>query len=1790
MTDDRIAGRYRVLRQLGRGGMGVVHLVEEDGRDRPIALKVLDAGRFSDSALRHFEQEFRLHTALTHPNLTEVFDFGRMPGPDGRAVPFFTMEFVDGEPIHRAFRPSDLDLPRLLRAIAQVGQALAYLHARGWIHQDVKPSNILVVGSDREPRVKLMDLGLAGRPGEIPGGGRIRGTPAYLAPEVARGGEPDPRSDLYSLGCTWFEILTGRTPFQAASAAESIRAHLVEEPIPASALNRAVPPEIDAMLRRLLAKDPAVRFPGVGPFLAALNEAAGGGLDVATPETRRRSVLGAGFVGRESELARLDGWAAEAEAGRGRLVLVEGEAGVGKSRLIREFQVRCQIRGQDVFVGGYEGADAAVGSLAGALRRASAARPAAAAEVRARFGDVLDGLLGDGDPSGVAEGRALDGLGCLVEDLARGAPLVLAVEDLHEADEPTCATLSHLARRVSAATTGRGLPVLLLGTYRGAEVSRSSPLFDLLAEGREAGVVEELFLGPLPMDDVRGVLRAMIGTPSVPDPFVERVFDETRGNPLHVQELIAFLAEGGVIRPGTGESPAADALDGVPLPGRIRALLERRLGGLDSDAANVLRAAALLDARTVDPDAVAAVTGLRGETVFDRVLELHRRGLIARAEDDTGAPAYHFAHRGLVEIARAATPPEEATALHRQAASYLERRGVPRRHAAWGAFARHAELGGLPGRALEAYGRAGDLAAEAHAHRDAVQWFARAIDLANRASGSAALVCGLYDRRGDVHAVAGDLARSEEDYRWMLARAEKDGSPALRARAHLRLGGILGRTARDHDARESLEIAWSVAQRERDAEILAAASLELGRLAARAGDLEEASRHLDAARASAGRAGRPDLATETLIVRGELLRDHGDYAGALRAFREAEEVAGDRAAGATAAAIQEGAALSLEVQGDYPGALAALERARQRARERGDVHAVARLTSRLAKVRVRVGDPAGAARDFDEALAIHERLGDREGAISNRVGIARMHLDRGRYETALELAEDARRAAVRLGRRDLLASVLEALGEIHLSLGDVERAGTRIDEADRLLRDARNVRTRASALLRAGDLALVAGRGEDARSRFQEAAFLFRRVGDRRLEASAMVRLGEAHLVSKDHDRARVACRKARSLLEGASLPREQADVRLLQARVELAAPGGDVLQAEQDALAALEGFRALGEPDRTWQAEHVAGRAGMRLGRAADAFERIRRAHRFLEKVRARLGARWQGTFLHDPRRRELYEDWERLRRSRPEAGEPAEVRTAGELARAKEEAAALRRMLEINRALNRSRDTDVLLGTVLDAAVELTGAERGVVLEVDDGNLTVRHARGRGGETLDTASIDLSRSIASSVLASGEPLLSTDAEADDRLAPYESVHELRIRSVLAVPLSIQDERVGVVYLDTRTGPLAFRDEHLARARMLAEQAGLTLDSARLLARIQAQREDVERLNRELERTVSDQREELESVREELSSSRTSFELRYKFESLIGASAPMQRVYHVIEKLAPKRLPILITGESGTGKELIARAIHTRSDRADGPFFTVNCAALTESLLESELFGYRKGAFTGADRDKPGYFELAHGGTLFLDEIGEMGGAMQAKLLRVIERGEVLPVGGKATVNVDVRIIAATHRDLPARIAEGAFREDLYYRVNVGRIEVPPLRERREDIPLLVDHFLTAIAEDEGREKFEIESAALRRLCAWRWPGNVRELQHQILRVATFARGTAITQRDVERYGDLPDPATETAQGDEARVASLEETERRQIVLALEQAEGNRTRAAEILGINRATLFRKIKRLELDV
>ncbi len=344
------------------------------------------------------------------------------------------------------------------------------------------------------------------------------------------------------------------------------------------------------------------------------------------------------------------------------------------------------------------------------------------------------------------------------------------------------------------------------------------------------------------------------------------------------------------------------------------------------------------------------------------------------------------------------------------------------------------------------------------------------------------------------------------------------------------------------------------------------------------------------------------------------------------------------------------------------------------------------------------------------------------------------------------------------------------------------------------------------------------------------------------------------------------------------------------------------------------------------------------------------------------------------------------------------------------------------------------------------------------------------------------------------------------------------------------------------------------------------------------------EELQVAIERALNQKR-----VVEENKNLKTQLDMRYGLDAIVGRDHRMLRVYDVIEAVADTKATVLITGESGTGKSLVARAIHRRSSRRDKPFVEVACGALPETLLESELFGHVAGAFTGATGDKIGKFKQADGGTIFLDEIGTASPALQVKLLRVLQDYQFEPVGGTETITVDVRVILATNEDLQKAVQEGRFRRDLYYRINVINIELPPLRERVSDIPLLAEHFLKRICEEMGRPLKTLSDEALAALQAYRWPGNVRELQNVLERAVLLGRKPVITLEDLP-----PDVAAALTPGlsapEKAPLKQALQLPERQIILQmLEMHNWNRQATAKALGINRTTLYKKMKRLGIE-
>jgi len=421
----------------------------------------------------------------------------------------------------------------------------------------------------------------------------------------------------------------------------------------------------------------------------------------------------------------------------------------------------------------------------------------------------------------------------------------------------------------------------------------------------------------------------------------------------------------------------------------------------------------------------------------------------------------------------------------------------------------------------------------------------------------------------------------------------------------------------------------------------------------------------------------------------------------------------------------------------------------------------------------------------------------------------------------------------------------------------------------------------------------------------------------------------------------------------------------------------------------------------------------------------------------------------------------------------------------------------------------------------------------------------------------------LARVVLENREAVLARDVSDDSRLASRDKLGEIHAKSVICAPINAEDKLHGLIHLYSTNPDASVDADDLEFALAVADQLAVALD------------------NLKEKETLADGLARAQDANQTL---RRQLEIEAQ---LVGDSPPMQQLRESIARIAPTDATTLVRGESGVGKELVARAIHFASDRRDGPFVCMNCAALSESLLESELFGHEKGAFTGATDRKIGKFEQAHHGTLFLDEVGEMSLSVQAKFLRVLEGHAFERVGGRSSIQVEVRVVAATNRDLERAVENGTFRKDLYFRLHVVELEIEPLRDHPSDIPLLANHFLERFAKKTNRPVKRFSPEALDLMMAYHWPGNVRELQNTIERAVVLCSGDCITEQDVQlsALGGGRNSRREQPGSAGYREISLDVLEQEHILATLERTNWNKSQAAQILGIERSTLDRKLKR-----
>ncbi|MBI4704217.1 MAG: sigma 54-interacting transcriptional regulator [Deltaproteobacteria bacterium] len=1034
-----------------------------------------------------------------------------------------------------------------------------------------------------------------------------------------------------------------------------------------------------------------------------------------------------------------------------------------------------------------------------------------------------------------------------------------------------------------------------------------------------------------------------------------------------------------------------------------------------------------------------------------------------------------------------------------------------------------------------------------------------------------------------------------------LAAYGDDAAPTIAiARAKLATGR--------GQAREAIALLGPVAgpvEAAGDGELAAAWHLQLARALLRAGDYDDCEKHAQQA-----------LARLAAVAGAEA------PGAAAAAPHSARDLFGSSVT-AMASDAQALCGLAQSFCARHEQARASLERSVELARQLGDPRTLSVAFASLAFALQRGDKLDEAQRAHEQALVHAEQAGDAGSVATTRLNLAGIAHMRGDIAGAIEHLKAAVDMGRRSGRESTVHQALLNLAQLDLYLGRHVRARASIEtlaqQRERLApaAQAQLLGLEGESAAVAGELAHGAeacrqcacayeklGRSVDAAEALLERVLLLARSGTESAEAlAAEIERGSELLSDSGAHRALLATARGR--------------VAMRSGRLDLA------LGAFEEALAAA---RDSGQREWLWRALESRAALMEATGQQERAARDRARALAELEQIAAELPPDLREVYWNDPRRRALRGPGAGAMTlatppaatvRRPAAGgltvaSPGLPAAGG--ARASLEAAEgsggvetaatqlfgpvpedrLARVLEVNREIAGEHDLDRLLERVTDHAIALFRAERGFVLlrsRSGEDRLSIHAARAREG---DDPHVRFSESIARRVVDTGQSFVAIDAGRDERVADYVSVHQLMLKSVACAPIRARTGQViGALYLETRLRPGESFSREMPTLGAFADQVAIAIETTRLIGENEKRARELEKANAELEEArakleelLGRRTEQLAATRKDLRDAHAALRGHFGYQGVVGNSPAMHRLFGVMERVKGADVPLLITGESGTGKEVVARAIHRAGPRVKHRMVGVNCGAIPEHLLESELFGHMKGAFTGADRDKKGLFRELDGGTILLDEIGEMPPKMQAGLLRVLQEKVVRPVGGTKEEPVDVRVIAATHRHLAEMVEGGRFREDLYYRLNVISMHVPALRERIEDLPLLIDHFLRLFAARYERDRRTVSRAALKRLMAYDWPGNVRQLENVLLNAWILSDHAELDPEDFElpEARPRPRPAPAAVSPHPTTLGAQKEHERERMLEALAACNWNRAKAAAAIGMPRRTFYRRLK------
>jgi transcriptional regulator with GAF, ATPase, and Fis domain len=1667
--------RFQIEELLEIQDLGFLYLCRdlETGRNRA-RMRVLSADNFGSEVPDSLSGELSLLRRLRHPNLARTLGFGIIRN-SGEV--FLVEEWIEGKDICSG--TEEMDPREIVGLLIEITRTLQYLHARGIVHGCLNPSNVVLSKSEATGNLKLLDFGLLRCLPNWSPWSRSR-TVAYIAPEILMGQPVSERSDLYSLGILIYQLLTRRLPFDDADPGFLMQKHLqvnvdlgpIEQLRSSSGLSQ--------LLYSLLDKDPSKRSGSAESIEQFLHSMIGGNLQCSEIPELERFFSGSRFVGREKEVLRLQQIANRVRTcGRGFTVFVVGEAGCGKTRCMEELRSWALLQGWRV-VEGFCGAHEE--KSYGPYRQVLAKADQTVGESIFQFDDAPREAKAESFESSpeFAAGQFRD---LLTRELIRrlsGCPTLLFLHDFHLADEATSAVLDYLSADVQSHQ------ILVCVSLRPGEESGS--MSRVMEQAVRQGRGEILTLEGLTRENAELLVAGILGDNELRENLGTWMFKSTEGNPFFLEEMLKHLIEQGLLSYEQARWRLRDRdLLKSEIPASIGAVLQRRLNQL-SPLSRALANWPALFQRPISKTLLAAVAGLSDEDLARALQQLKDRQIIRTEMQDAGE-AVELSHVLIGEVIRGELPQIRRRNMHCRIAELLER--DPGTGDNLQELAMHAMEGRLGAKAVRL---ALALASRSHA------------DFAHEK----ALHCFEY-----VFAQRGDLTEEE------LCRAAIEASDTMLALGMPKQAiRLLKSEMRRVCGRGAEQKALMLMQ-------LAVSYKHLGNSSYQKHYCNKGLRYLRNAKFAEDHFPKAMLFAELAFISMMQSKPRLGLKFTDRALASCL----DPDKGALPGRILNLTASLYRVACQLQKALASCKRAIDILSRSEKDYLTCSAYSTMGLVLMGLGRLSLAFEKHQQAVALSEKGRSvilRSQALANMVECL---LRMGRIKEAVDFAEGALRFVSESNNPAMTYAFNTILAESHLALCEYGATFEIINQLERkpLSNSARYVSGHAELvaasvnfavgdfdtalkhihkLIRAETLEapfyerelvealkarILFERGQSYKA-IKQLGSLYKRVAKKhwpyqmciiKLHLSEV--LLEAGLLSPAEKAAKDSLRLARGMQSAHLIGQSHFLLGRFHSLLASSSDGNelhlDLAVKEMQAACAVMNSPVLSE--LTWRIHAELSLLFARLSDQTRCLDHAEKAYDQLCKLESRVPPEMLPAYLKAFDRNRLKADIMQVIETRREQ----KRNTSSSVAEFRDSENS-RILLRVSTAVSSILDLNQLLEGILDQLITAVQVERAFMLLRDEATGKLRIAKGRNYRQETLFGAELAKgSIFEYVLEQENPIVSANGQTDPRLN-HGLTQSPDVGKLFCAPLKVPGRVLGVLYADHSAPSEGLSESEVNLFAAFCNLAAIAIDNAMA--------------HQQLAKETSELQQYLHQARD-------------GYLEIVGKSTAVEALRDRIGLAAASPLDILIVGESGTGKELVARAIHRTGRRKSGKFIPVDCGSLSDTLAEAELFGYRKGAFTGAVENRQGLLEAAQGGIIFLDEISNLPFHLQAKLLRVLQEREVRRIGETMPRKIDIQVLAATNKDPLEEIKKGKFRRDLYYRLRIMEIRVPPLRDRSGDIPLLLEWFLEQIAQSEGGRSKKFSRETVEILNTYHYPGNIRELKNIIAEAYYSAKGDRI-------------------------------------------------------------------------